>query len=285
MKNKKAIIPALTLVALMMFTASCKRNSIEEPSPFGPSTFSVILNMSASPNVLFAGGNRELTTITASLERYDGMAIADKTIHFDIRDEFGTNITVGYFEGNLSTTTKVTDQNGMVSLNYFGPFAQELLSDVTVYITAIVAWEGEEFISDFAPVFIIRDASTMTFVISADPNTLLATDSRPTSQISAYLNTADGIPASGRKVFFWIDEVPGYFMSGGVFEGFKTLTSATTDENGFASVTYYGPTKYEIGGDGGVNIVGQPDISGLVNGPNDPDYLIAIVYIRILKDR
>jgi hypothetical protein len=278
MKNKKTIITILALAALMIFSSSCNRNAVEEPSPFGPSTYAVLLNMSASPNVLFAGGDREVTTITTTLKRYDGMAIAGKTVHLDIRDAFGTKVTLGYFEGNMSTTTQVTDQNGMVRVNYYGPFAQELLADFIVYINAVVAWEGEEFINEFAPVYIVRDAATMTFTVVADPNVLLATEARPPSQIKAYFNTADGIPVAGRKVFFTVYSFENYFTSGGVFEGNKTLTYALTDDKGFASVTYYGPTKFEIGGDGFVTLKVQPETS-------TGSYIHQEISIRILKDQ
>lgn len=272
------MITILALVALMIFSSSCNRNALEEPSPFGPSTFALLLNMSASPNVLFAGADREMTTITATLQRYDGMAISGKTVHIDIRDALGAKVTVGYFEGNISTSTQVTDQNGRVRINYYGPFAQELLTDFTVYITAVVAWEGEEFISEFAPVYIIRDTATMTFTVIADPNVLLATEARPQSQIKAYFNTADGIPLAGRKVFFTVYSFENYFMSGGVFEGNKTVTYAVTDDKGFASVTYYGPTKYEIGGDGFVTLKVQPETS-------TGSYIHQEIDIRILKDQ
>lgn len=285
MKTEKTIITVMALAVLMILAPSCKRNSVEEPSPFGPSTYAVILSVSASPNVIFAGSSREATTITATLKRYDGMAISGKTVHLDIRNSQGSKIPVGYFEGNLSTSTQVTDQNGMVYATYLGPYAQELLTDFTVYITAVVAWEGEVFISEFAPVYIIRETASMSFVIYADPNTLLASDSRPTSKITAYLNTGDGIPASNREVFFWIQEIPSFFMTGGFFEGNKTVGSARTDENGVATITYYGPTKYEIGGSGCINIYAQPDISALVSEIEDPDYLYALVEIRILKDQ
>jgi hypothetical protein len=278
MKNKKTIITILALAALMIFTSSCNRNAVEEPSPFGPSTYAVILNMSASPNVLFAGGDREVTTITTTLKRYDGMAIAGKTVHFDIRDAFGTKVTLGYFEGNSSASTQVTDQNGMARVNYYGPFAQELLADFIVYINAVVAWEGEEFITEFAPVYIVRDAATMTFTVVADPNVLLATETRPQSQIKAYFNTADGIPVAGRKVFFTVYSYENYFTSGGVFEGNKTLTYALTDDKGFASVTYYGPTKFEIGQNGFVTLKVQPETS-------TGNYIHEEIAIRILKDQ
>jgi hypothetical protein len=278
MKNNKTIITILALAALMIFTSSCNRNAVEEPSPFGPSTLAVVLKMSASPNVLFAGASREVTTITTTLKKYDGMAIAGRTVHLDIRDALGTKVTVGFFEGNLSTSTQVTDQNGMITTNYYGPFAQELLADFTVYITAIVAWEGEEFISEFAPVYLVRDTATMSFTVVADPNVLLATETRPQSQIKAYFNTADGIPVAGRKVFFSIYSFDNYFMSGGVFEGNKTLIYALTDDKGFASVTYYGPTKYEIGGDGWVTLKVQPETS-------TGNYIHEEIDIRILKDK
>jgi hypothetical protein len=279
MKNKTTTLTTLALVVLMIFTSSCTRNAVEEPSPLGPSSFSTILSMSASPNVIFAGPNREMTTITTSLSRFDGIAIANKTVHFDIRDAFGTNITIGHFESNQATATKITDINGRISLDYYGPFAQELLADMTVYITAIVAWEGEEFISEFAPVYIFRDASDWSFTAIADPNILLASDTRSTSQIKAYFNTADGIPVAGRKVFFWVERVEN-IQATGYFEGNKTLTYALTDENGFASVIYYSPTKDEISGNGGVILMAQPETAG----DTDFNYLQVEMYIRILKD-
>ena len=172
MKQKKYLFIFVILVFGLVFTSSCKRNGIQEPSPFGPSTFSILLHLAAAPNVLFAGNTREMTTVTATLKRYDGVALANTTVHFDIRDATGNKLNIGFFEGNEAVKTKVTDANGTTSVDYYGPFSHELGADTTVYVTAIVAWEGKEFINELTPIYIIRDAIDLTFTLIADPNVL-----------------------------------------------------------------------------------------------------------------
>ena len=54
MKQRTTVITIISLLVLMVFTSSCKRNAVNDPSPFGPSTYAILLDMSASPNVLFA---------------------------------------------------------------------------------------------------------------------------------------------------------------------------------------------------------------------------------------
>jgi hypothetical protein len=262
---------SVILVLFLVFSTSCKRTGIEEPSPFGPSTFSILLQLAAFPNAIFAGNTRETTTITATLKRYDGISIANTTIHFDIRDALGNKINIGFFEGNQAVITEVTDSNGMTSVGYYGPFSQELVTDTTVYITAIVAWQGKEFINELTPIFIIRDAVDLTFTLIASPNVLLATENRPQSQIKAYFKTVDGIPLAGRKVFFKILSGPGMFIDN------KWKTYALTDANGFATITYLGPTKFEIGYDDAVTIQGQPETT-------TPFYIHEEIDIRIIRE-
>jgi hypothetical protein len=253
MKQNNSIIACVFLCMFLLVFSSCKRNGIQESSPFGPSTFSILLQLAASPNVIFAGDSRESTTITASLKRYDGFPIANTVIHFDIRDGAGNRANIGFFEGNESVKIKTTDQNGMVSVTYFGPFSQELTADTMIYIEAVVAWEGNEFISDLAPVYLIREAVDLTFTLIADPNVLLATENRPQSQLKAYFKTVDGIPLSGRRIYFKI-------LTGlGTFANNARKTFALTDANGYAVVTFFGPTKYEFGYDQFVTIQGQPE--------------------------
>lgn len=253
MKQNKPITAFAFLCMFLIVFSSCKRNGVQEASPFGPSTFSILLQLAAAPNVIFAGDSRESTTVTATLKRYDGFPIANKVVHFDIRDTEGNKATIGFFEGNESVITGTTDQNGMISVSYFGPFSQELTVDTMIYIEAVVAWEGNEFISDLAPIYLIREAVDLTFTLIADPNVLLATENRPQSQLKAYFKTVDGIPLSGRRVYFKI-------LAGlGTFANNARKTFALTDANGYAVVTFFGPTKYEFGYDQFVTIQGQPE--------------------------
>ncbi len=271
MKQYKVLTVSTLLFVFLAIFSSCKRNGIQEPNPFGPSTFSVLLQLTAAPNVIFAGDTRESTTVTATLKQYNGVPIINTVVHFDIRDATGNKVNLGFFEGNESVKTRITDQNGMVSVSYYGPFSQELTTDRLIYIAAVVAWEGNEFINELTPIYLIREAVDLTFTLIADPNVLLATESRPQSRLKAYFKTVDGIPLAGRKVYFKI-------LSGkGTFAGNARKTFVLTDANGYAVVSFFGPTKYEIGYDQVVTIQGQPETV-------TPFYIHEEVDIRLIRE-
>ncbi len=253
MKQYKFLTVSTLFFVFLAIFSSCKRNGIQEPNPFGPSTFSILLQLVAAPNVIFAGDTRESTTVTATLKRYNGVPIANTVVHFDIRDATGNKVNLGFFEGNESVKTRITDQNGMVSVRYYGPFSQELTTDRTIYIAAVVAWEGNEFINELTPIYLIREAVDLTFTLIADPNVLLATENRPQSQLKAYFKTVDGIPLAGRKVYYDILSGPGTFAQN------ARKTFVLTDANGYAVVSYFGPTKNEIESDQVVTIEGRPE--------------------------
>ena len=253
MKQNKPITVFAFLCLFFVVFSSCKRNGIQDPNPFGPSTFSILLQLVATPNVILAGDSRESTTITATLKRYDGFPLENQVVHFDIRNASGNKVNIGFFEGNESVKTGTTDQNGTVSVNYIGPFSQELTTDTMIYIEAVVAWEGKEFINELTPIYLIREAVDLTFTLIADPSVLLATESRPESQLKAYFKTVDGVPLSGRRVYFKILTGPGSFANN------TSKIFALTDAEGYASVTFFGPTKHEIGYDQFVTIQGQPE--------------------------
>ena len=251
-QNKFLTIFTLLFIFLTIFS-SCKRNGVQEPNPFGPSTYSILLHLEAAPNVIFAGNTRESTTVTATLKQYDGVPIANKVVHFDIRDATGNKANLGFFEGNESVKTKSTNQNGQVSVSYYGPFSQELTADSTIYIAAVVAWEGNEFIDELAPIYLIREAVDLTFTLIANPNVLFVTESHPQSQLKAYFKTVDGVPLAGRKIYFEI-------LSGsGTFTDDERKTFVLTDANGYAAVSYVGPTKNEIENNQVVTIQGSPE--------------------------
>lgn len=153
--KKNSIITVSFLLFALLVTGSCTRSQVEEPSPLGPSTISVIFEVSANPNVLTAGPSRESSMITASLRKYDGSPYPGQTVHFDIRNSLGQKIGEGFFPGDKSTATRVTDSQGMAEVKYYGPNAREISSEMEIYIYAFVAWEGQEYIIDRAPIYII----------------------------------------------------------------------------------------------------------------------------------
>jgi hypothetical protein len=128
---------------------------VEEPSPLGPSTISIILEVSANPNVLTAGPSRQSTWITASLTKYDGTPFPGRTVYFEIRNASGQKINEGFFPNDKHTAARVTDSQGIAKIKYYGPNAKEISSEMEIHIYAFVPWEGQEFLIDSAPIYII----------------------------------------------------------------------------------------------------------------------------------
>ena len=252
----------ISILSLVIFT-SCSRSDFDHPGPTGPSTLAVLLNLSASPNVLYAGLTRETTTITATLKKFDGVPLTNKTIHFEIVDSAGTRAYVGFLDNQQTVLTKTTDSSGNISFTYSGPTEQELidldmgsLDDFKIYIYAYLAWEGKDLIAEQTPIMILKDIydtkPDIGFELQAFPNVLWCTLERPESEIRGIF-TMNGIPITGKKVFFKILSGPGKFSDG------FTKTYAITDSNGVATINYVGPTKDELTIDTIVNIQGQPE--------------------------
>lgn len=271
MKKTAKIATITAAVLLILGAAGCKRTGVDEPSPFSPSTFATLLEASASPNVIFAGNSRETTQIDVQLTRWDGTPVANKSIIFEVLDSLGNKAFLGFFEGNQSVKTVMTDSNGKARVRYFGPTAGELTGDSYLYIFAAVGWEGKDFITEMLPLYIIQDVVEVVFAVVADPNVVYATDERPESVVTASFTKTDGAPLTGRKIFFTITDGPGYFEDG------KTRTFVETDSTGLASIIYIGPTKYEIDGDQFTLLKVQPETT-------TPFYIHEELEIRILKE-
>jgi hypothetical protein len=261
----------IILGGLLVFASGCKRNAVEEPGPFGPSGLSLLLRVNTTPNVIFAGQDaREQVTVTAKLEKYTGAALAGESIQFQVNDAFGNRINAGYFEGNQSVASKVTDQSGNITMQYYGPLAQELAADSQIYITAIVAWQGHEYIIERSPVYIIRDVTDVVFSFIAQPNVLWCTQTRPQSTLKGIFTKADGSPLVNRKVFFKILSGPGYFQDN------KTKTYILTNDQGEAIINYIGPLNSGISYDSFVTIQAQPETIS-------PFYFHLELDIRLIK--
>jgi len=240
--HKTSILLAIVLVLSLITFSSCKRNAVEEPSPLGPSTFALILNLNASPNVLFAGlQQRQATAVTATLKKYDGTAVSNRTVFFEVVDNTGTRIDLGFFEGDMAVHSRSTDGSGTVQVNYYGPLSEEIAANGTIYIRATVAWEGSQFISDSTALYVIRDADEIAFEAEAVPDILYAGLTNPTAEIRARVSMG-GQPLKDYPVYFMVDKSQDL----GRFSDGKRNTFALTNADGIATVTYIGPAFYEI---------------------------------------
>jgi len=246
MKTKIKYLLLFSLGFLLLFSSACKRKSLEEPSPFGPSTISILLKVSASPNVIFAGNNRQSTTITAALKKYNGIPLADKTLYFEIGNAAGAKVELGYFEGNELVKTLVTDENGVASVVYHGPLATEITENVDIYIWVTLSSEGKDFIVDTAPISVIRDVPEAFLSLSLIPNVLFAGERRETATATAILKKFDGTPLAYQKLLFEVLDETGSKANAGYFKGKTSVKQTRTDASGRASVIYVGPLASEI---------------------------------------
>ncbi len=253
MKQKIKFIFILALVLSFVFSPSCKRKALEEPSPVGPSSLSIILTLTTNPNVITAGSSRQATSVTASLRKYDGTPIANTDIYFEIHDSSGNRAYVGYFEGNQSVASKTTNSNGKAKVTYYGPLADEVAQNTTVYIYASATWKGEDFIYEVAPLDIVRNYEDVIIELLATPNVLVAGTYRGVSNIIATVKDTGGAPLANATIIFKIP-VDDSGNPLGYFGNNETVVTTSTDSQGKAEVTYFGPTEDEVSEDTTVEI-------------------------------
>ena len=266
MKRKHSLLIFLLVMSLVSFY-SC-RNKVDEPSPTGPSTFSILMIASASPNVLVARstGARDTSNITVTLTTYQGTPLANETIIFDVYDMTYGNVleNYGYFVGNQSVVAKTTDSHGRVSVTYYGPVLEEIVyyweeaepqtverplpyPPEAVHIRASLSWQGKELINEFAPIQVVSELHK-EIRLQAAPNVLWITGGSNKSRQSTLTATvADlkGAPVRGEKIWLTIQSGPGEFKQNG-----KRRISGKTDLNGKVVVTYLAPKRGDIYTDG-----------------------------------
>jgi len=267
MKKKINLALIFSLVLILILLTTCKRNALEEPPLFGPSSLATLLNVSASPNVISSGTTRETSTITATLKKYDGDTHAyneqtSQTITFEITNATGSPINVGYFGANEQVSTQVTNASGRATVQYNGPLSQEITGNMTVYILATVSREGKESISEFAPINIIADITEITLTLSANPNVLNADSTRETSTITATLTSTDGTPLVNQTIHFEIFDAAGTKVNIGYFTGNESVISVVTNASGIATTTYSGPLASEITANTSVDIKATVALTG-----------------------
>lgn len=243
MKTTKRFLFITVSLALLLFTFdSCKNDTIDQPSPLGPSTVAISLVLDASPNMIMAGLlNRQTAEITATLKKYDGTPISNRNVFFEIVDENGNRMNLGYFNGNVPMQTVTTDSNGTARTLYYGPLKDEITAEGYLYIQATVAWEGSQFISDITPLYVVREEIVLT--AQATPDILYAGKTRSRSKIKATVRRG-GAPAAGVPVYFYLNNDYGHFAGG------KKNTKVVTNSQGVASLDYLGPLAAEMAVDG-----------------------------------
>ncbi len=153
-KNTTLLFITLFLVLSVFVVTSC-RDAVKEPPPTGPSSYATLLGLSANPNVLFAGlDTRQVSTITATLKKYDGTPLSGETIYFEIVDSQGSKVNIGFFDP-LYTQSMVTDGSGTAEVLYFGPLYGEVARNSYICIRATVAGTGPEFIQTITWIYIV----------------------------------------------------------------------------------------------------------------------------------
>lgn len=251
----KTLIAGIVTLAVAFLVPACSRNDVEEPGPTGPSTFAIVLKVTAGSNTILAGQSRGSSVINATLKKYDGSALANRTIFFElVKQDLTTKEELGYLEETgVVTQTKTTDSGGNVSAVYYGPTADEMkglgVDDTSVYVKLTCALENNNFVSDYAQIDIVSENGPVNASVEATayPNALHAGAQREASQVFVKLTGSNAEPLAGMKLLFEIYSADqSANLNLGYFTGHAAVIQALTDAGGLASVTYYGPTALEL---------------------------------------
>lgn len=159
----KKFLFILFLVSLMMLT-SCTRTDVSEPQLFGPSTFDIVLEGTASPSSLYIPETRTSQTsmVTIKVARYDGKPIAGKDVIFQQVLKLASGdleyVSWGYFDDLNFSMKKTTDSNGSVSVKYSIPGAYPNVPNfnMTLYIFATLVDDSRQVFEKGA-IGVIRD--------------------------------------------------------------------------------------------------------------------------------
>jgi hypothetical protein len=147
--NAKRTILIAGLAFLTVLVAGCKRSAVDEPSPFGPSTFALTFELEARPNVILSTSSRPMAEIRAVVKQ-NGQPVRDKLIFFTIL--FGP----GEFADYSHRTFALTDGSGVATVIYVGPTMYEIDGDTNATIKVQPETSTPEYIHKQVDIRILK---------------------------------------------------------------------------------------------------------------------------------
>lgn len=129
MSIPRSVIISAALCLLLIAVPACKRSAVEEPTPFGPASIFVNLDLFANPDVILTSQVREISEIRA-LVKIGGEPAANQLVVFTIVRG------PGEFEDYRIRTAVATNSNGYAFINYLSPTKYQMNGDETVVIQA-----------------------------------------------------------------------------------------------------------------------------------------------------
>jgi hypothetical protein len=140
------------LAAATILASGCKRPGIEEPSPFGPSSFSLTFEVEARPNVVLATDVRPMSEIRATVKR-DGKPVKDQVVYFTIL------AGPGQFGDYTLRTVVATNAGGVAAVMFIGPTKFEIDGDLFTTIKVQLETSTPDYIYKQVDVRILRSLS------------------------------------------------------------------------------------------------------------------------------
>ncbi len=149
--NKKMIILCVTL--LVLAGGACKRDLVDDPNLFGPAGFYIVLRGTASPSVLYLENSpnwRPKTTLRVKVTNWDGSPLVGRPVYFEQWSSGKIDkMVLGYFDNPMQNVgTRYTNSNGEAEILFHGPSADQVSSNTTMYIRAILGEGRNEYRRD-----------------------------------------------------------------------------------------------------------------------------------------
>jgi len=126
---KRTIGLTILLAAGLALGPACKRDTVTEASPVGPSTIYQTFNLTVSTDVIMAGATRTPVQVKAIVKQGNAPVMND-IVYFSITSG------PGFFSDFTTRVAVTTDENGAATVTYLGPLKSEIASDVNVYLRA-----------------------------------------------------------------------------------------------------------------------------------------------------
>jgi hypothetical protein len=127
MSIPRSVVISAVLCLLLTIVPACKRSAVEEPSPFGPASLYLSMDVVASPNVILTSDVRQTAEVRARVT-LGGEPSANQTVIFTIIDG------PGEFDDYTHRTAVATNANGYAIINYVSPTKSQISYDQDVII-------------------------------------------------------------------------------------------------------------------------------------------------------